>query len=221
MLNKLTSAFVVLGVSLAAPAQAATLQTSNLFELPTRTPIVDSVATLNRTSNSLDLNINTSNLDPGAYSVWWLIFNNPEFCVEGCGVDDFANPDVQASVIWATGDVVDASEIGDFSASLTENYLPDNPQQLLFGNGLLDSFAAEIQSVVRYHGPASDEPDLLEQQLTTFNGQCSLTAGDGLFPCSDSQITQFEGVKVPEPSSVLGFMGLGIFGLVFRKKTLG
>jgi hypothetical protein len=37
---------------------------------------------------------------------------------------------------------------------------------------LLNAKRAEIHLVVRSHGPASADPAVLQQQLTTFNGGC-------------------------------------------------
>ncbi|YAF95253.1 MAG: hypothetical protein AB3A66_22215 [Nodularia sp. CChRGM 3473] len=203
-------------VSVASPVKAAILQTSPILELSNLNPVSNAVGTLTRRQESIEVNLNTQELPEGAHTVWWVIFNDPSFCVDGCGEDDFANPDVEASVIWATGNVVDNTGIGNFNAQLSKNVIPGD---FLFGNGLLDSFKAEIHTVIRWHGEASTNPIILNEQLTTFNGGCTTTPGDGLFPCEDRQVAVFQQVSIPESSPIVGLITLGIFiGIPLSKR---
>jgi hypothetical protein len=49
-------------------------------------------STLQRGYFSVTISMHTSGLTPGhAYSVWWVIFQNPGLCVNGCGDDDINN----------------------------------------------------------------------------------------------------------------------------------
>jgi hypothetical protein len=49
-------------------------------------------STLQRGYYSVTISLHTSGLTPGhAYSVWWVIFQNPGLCVNGCGDDDINN----------------------------------------------------------------------------------------------------------------------------------
>lgn len=68
-------------------------------------PTTRGFATLNRGDDWVQVNVQTSGLPGGAYTVWWFVFN-PHGCVGGCGEDALFNPDAQASVFWATGGVV-------------------------------------------------------------------------------------------------------------------
>ncbi|MGH2412811.1 MAG: hypothetical protein ACRDEA_03765, partial [Microcystaceae cyanobacterium] len=72
-------AFSVLAISI-APADAAVMQTTGFVDFDTRAPIPNSVATLTRTGDVLNLNLQASGLLDGAYTIWWGVFNNPEAC---------------------------------------------------------------------------------------------------------------------------------------------
>jgi len=151
----------------------------------TKFPPTGGSSLLQRGSDYVRINVNTNGLPEAAYTNWWIVFNNPAACVGGCGGDDFpgndGNPAVNASVLWATGGLVGHDGTGHFRATLVEGFPPG---QVNFGPGLQDAVNAEIHYVIRSHGPASDDPDILEDQLTLFLGGC----GDGGYPCFNTQI---------------------------------
>ncbi len=154
-------------------------------------PIANSSSVLIRNANGVAYTTSTTGLlAGGAYTVWWVIFNNPEFCSPpGCAAKDFppnGDPRVQASVLWASGRVVDGRGQGNFSSHLAARGVSAAPGQILFGPALLDAFGAEIHLVVRSHGPASMNPVVLNAQLTTFGGNCSIIPN----PCQDQQAAQ-------------------------------
>ena len=33
------------------------------------------------------------------HSIWWVIFHYPEFCMEGCGLDDLGNPNIDDAIL--------------------------------------------------------------------------------------------------------------------------
>src|SRR6516225_2444155 len=137
--------------------------------------IANSSSVLIRNQNGVWYYITTVGLVPnGPYTNWWVIFNHPEFCsAGGCGMKDFpqngGDPNVQASVLWATGRVADANGHATFSANLTADGTV--PGFVIFGPGLLNP-RAEIHIIVRSHGAASTDPKVLENQLTTPKGGC-------------------------------------------------
>jgi hypothetical protein len=139
------------------------------------------VSDLVRTKHGVSMTIDTSGLEPGAYTNWFVIFNHPENCGGvPCGEGDLdpsnANG-VGSSALFATGNVVDSSGLGGFGAHLSEG----NTSGALFGPGLLDARAAEVHLVVRYHGPVI--PALMPGQIHSVGGGC----GPGLFACKDVQ----------------------------------
>ncbi len=174
-------------------SRASSNSFNRLTPFPTGSVIANSSSVLIRNENGVAYTISTTGLMPGRpYTNWWVIFNNPEFCsVPGlCALSDLPNNGgdtrVDASVLWATGRVVDASGQGNFSAHLAADGVA--PGQLLFGPGLLDAFRAEIHIVVRAHGPASTNAAVLQAQLTMFNGGCPNVPPPGNLPCQDVQI---------------------------------
>ncbi len=169
------------------------LQTSQVshFEPGFGFPIHNSLATLHRTEDGVELKLDTK-LPEGAYTTWWVIFNDPEFCVDGCDAGDLEIPEVNASLFWATGEVVGDNGMGSFSAQLLEGELPQGSDQVVFGEGLVDSFSAEIHPIVRSHGPV--DPEQVEEQITTFNGGCPPEG------CKDVQFAVFRSVLDPQPS---------------------
>lgn len=160
-----------------------------------------SSAKLTRGDSVVWIRVNTTDLLPGAYTNWWIIFNNPAACTDGCDSTDFGNPAVMASVFWATGGIVGQNGVGHFQAHLEEGVLPSGPGQVAFGPGLLDAQSAEIHYVLKYHGPASSDPAILQKQVTTIYGGCIGGPGQGpdpvvghqIFPCYDPQATMLPG----------------------------
>jgi hypothetical protein len=154
-------------------------------------PVADASAQLARTPNGVHASINTHDLDPGAYTAWWIIFNNPGGCVGGCGEDDVfdagGNPRVggpaNPSVARAAGHVVGGSGVASFGGSLNEG----DTSEALFGPGLVDSSVAEIHMIVRYHGPVV--PELMPGMIHSLMGGC--VGGDGSFECFDPQAVVF------------------------------
>ena len=156
--------------------------------------IKGSSAKLTRGDGLVWIGVNTTRLPAGAYTNWWVIFNNPDACgAPGCGGKDFCpggvyNAEVSPSVMFATGGVVTDNGVGHFRAHLEEN---DLSGEVLFGPGLTTADGAEIHYIVRYHGPAGTG-DLLIKQTTTFGGGCmGLDADDPIYPCYDPQSTGF------------------------------
>ena len=148
--------------------------------------IKGSSAKLTRGDGVVWIRVNTTGLPAGAYTNWWIIFNNPDACPGGCGGEDFGIPAVNASVLFATGGVVTDNGVGHFRAHLEEN---DLSGEVLFGPGLTTAEGAEIHYIVRYHGPAG-AGDVLTAQTTTFGGGCTNVPNPYLiFPCYDPQAT--------------------------------
>lgn len=159
---------------------------------------------LTRTEDEIWLRINAAGLIPGAYTNWWVIFNNPEECASNpCdGPVDLPNPDVGGAVFFAAGGIVGDDGVAKFRAHLEEGVeaggIPDEILVPNGGNGLTDAQGAEIHYILRYHGPAVEgNPDLLMKQLNTSNGGCMIpnppnpfqppdpVVADRIFQCYD------------------------------------
>ncbi len=141
--------------------------------------IPDSKLKLKRKNRKIRLSGETASLEAGhAYTIWAVIFNRPENCIAGCDADDMNLP--SSSAIWSgIGFVADEDGEASFKTRLKEGSFPG---EILFGMGLTDAASAEIQLVVRGHGPAAvDDPGMLQAQTSTFMGGCEI------FECVDSQ----------------------------------
>ncbi len=148
-------------------------------------------AELSRTAQGVNLTLHTTMLTPGAaYTIWWIIFNNPSACdPAGCSGADLGVAAVEGSVMNATGRVADS--IGDawFSAFLPAGFMHTNPSSLngrqLFGPGLQNVAGAEIHVVVRCHGLSTGNVE----QISTLDGDCVNAASPS--GCFDAQVAAF------------------------------
>lgn len=126
-----------------------------------------------RNDAGITMTILTSDLVGGdTYTIWWIIFNNPEFCAtpHACAGGDLAprggDPAVQSSVGFATGRIVTGMGVGEFAAHLA----PGDDADMRFGPGLIDPMKAEIHLVVRTHGQPI--PGMEDEQIGTLNAGC-------------------------------------------------
>jgi len=192
-------------------------QVSDVFSFADFSLVAEEGATLLRTHNNVRMTIKTLGLDPhDTYTIWWVVFNNPEACdnpteISGCSEPDLFIPTVNASMLYAAGNVVGGNGKGNFAGSLREGdlsgcqapwdafnlgMLDEDLEGVLFdlcGNGLEDTQAAEIHLVVRTHGPKV--PGMVNGQINTFAVGCtsesSFGAGDGPNECEDQQFAVF------------------------------
>lgn len=190
------SAVLLMAISVPAQATKSKADVFTFFNAD-GTPAAGDVvgkATLKRSKEGVNLTVHTSNLDPGnAYTIWWVIFNNPGACSPaGCSDSDFPTADVEASVMHATGRVADSDGNSRLSAFLPVGYMHTNPSsgngRQLFGPGLQNLKGAEIHIVIRCHGP-SNGPFGDTEQLSTFFGDCINDEGDDI--CFDAQAAVF------------------------------
>lgn len=154
------------------------------FPVGTLFPPTGGSSLLKRGSDYVRINVNTNGLPEAVYTSWWVVFNNPAACSDDvCGLDDFpangGDPAVDASLLWAAGGLVHHNGTLHVRATLVEG-MPAG--EVVFGPGLQDAENAVIHYAIRSHGPASDDPDILEDQLTLFGGGC------GEYPCFNTQI---------------------------------
>jgi hypothetical protein len=150
-------------------------------------------ASLSRNNEAAFATISTSGLTPDhVVTLWWAIFNNPEFCATpACAPSDLNNPSVSGSLQFGGGQVVGLNGRADFGGYLAVgdntgfHLLPQFPLMPNPAPGLVNPKGATIHLVVRTHGPASADPTILNQQLTSFGGGCSVN------PCANIQAALF------------------------------
>jgi hypothetical protein len=127
-----------------------------------------------RTKEGVGMTMHSFGLVPGnAYTAWFGIFNNPQACATTpCSAADFMNPHVRGVVLNATGQIAGEDGTADFGAFRA---VDDTAGQAGVGTAMAleRPLRAEIHLVVRSHGAAAlDDPDLLQAQLSMFNGGC-------------------------------------------------
>lgn len=134
-------------------------------------------AALTRNDSGASFTIETTGLDAGTVvTVWAGVFNHPKECSNGCGLDDFGDPDVGASLLWAAGHVVGGNGSGGFGGHLE---LEDGSDAVVMPGwldpppGLTNPRHAEIHFVLRSHGEKVE--GLVSEQLSTFGGGCDNT----------------------------------------------
>ncbi|MCH8992905.1 MAG: hypothetical protein IIA44_14300 [Acidobacteria bacterium] len=137
------------------------------------------------------MNFDSTDMPVGGWTVWWFIFNNPSACSDGeCGLNDAlpppGNPEVGVAVLWATGGIVGPDRMGHFSAHLGVG-ADAAPGQVLWGE-LTNPMGAEVQLIVKYHGPASFGDPALVDELSTSRGSCKTDSNPEGFPCYDAQV---------------------------------
>lgn len=137
---------------------------------------VDGTSMLTRMDDGIAMTLDTRHLGRNApYTVWWVVFNNPELCDVscGCGAVDLNNPEVEAGQFWATGRVADRFGQAAFAAMTGTGELPEGEGQVphpVATSPLLHPEDAEVHMVVRGHGRFRWRDR--EEQLTTLNGGC-------------------------------------------------
>jgi hypothetical protein len=142
-------------------------------------PEVVGASVLTRYNTFVEGTISATGLaSSGAYSWWWVVFNRPEFCVGGCGLDDLpvgatpvsnGDPRVRASLLWGGGFVANGAGASEVAAHLDRG---KPPGEVRFGPGLQSPRKAEIHIVLRSHGPAVAGE--VAEQIGSFNGGCTV-----------------------------------------------
>jgi hypothetical protein len=150
---------------------------SDMHVFPTG-PAVVGASIMTRDKTGVDATVSTTGLSPaGAYSWWWVVFNKPQYCVDGCGLDDLpvgatpvsnGDPRVRASLLWGGGFVSDDTGAANAAARL-ERGAP--PGEVRFGPGLWNVKKAEIHVVLRSHGEAVAGE--VAEQIGSFDGGCT------------------------------------------------
>jgi hypothetical protein len=139
-------------------------------------------SSLRRTPKGVSWTLKTSELEAGhVYTLWVAVFNNPDACVDGCGVDDLFRPEVAATVAYGGGHVVGPNGNATFSGHLQEGDTSGFPQDSPFVGrvggedlGLVDASQAVIHLVIRDHGEKI--PGRVDEQIGSFSGACDVNA---------------------------------------------
>jgi hypothetical protein len=187
------TAAVLLTLSMVAPAWgsgSADRQSTDVLSFEDGSVTGD--ARLARTDTGVTYNLRTSGLTGGdAVSIWWVIFNNPEYCLDDdgyyggdCELSDLFLEKVDAAVQAAGGHVIGNSGRAGFAGHLNEGQITNEHPMFLDGPGLTDARGAEIHLVVRTHGPVI--PGMNHAMFNSFEVGCDVNH------CEDVQFAVFK-----------------------------
>lgn len=189
-IRKILCAFAITGLvmAIAAPSVAlaaapSTFQVSNIVDFETGVPGAGS-GTMTRTKKAVWVDINAADLSANTvYTLWWVVWNNPNKCTDGCGEDDIG---VRGnSIFYAGGFISDDGGNANVSVHLEAGNLRGGIQVLL-GGGLDPNKGnrAEMHIIIRSHGePVAGFVDL---QIGSVEGLCDVNE------CSDDYGLVFE-----------------------------
>lgn len=206
-------------------AHAAQNQHTKAFHFEVAPETIGDLATvrgssvkLTRMDEGLAVRLNTRELLPGTYTLWWVIFNNPDQCAAwpdgGCNpFVDLADADVEAAVFYGSGGVVGPNGVAHlhaFTETGTEPADSGDREKVLISNdglGLQNAHGAEVHIALRYHGPAAFwDPELLMKQIETSSGACDNgtffipddpVPEHRIFGCFDAQVAVFLSPETP------------------------
>jgi hypothetical protein len=191
---------LALSFPLSAVAQTTTFQAANFHDFTTGEELAGA-GTMVRSADAVWATLSASGLDKkAAYTGWWIIFNNPEECIDGagyCGPDDLDPSDsngVGSSIFYALGFTTGTDGTVNLSTQITAGEIPVGAQHF-WGPGLAagNSFDAEIHLLFRSHWKTL--PGEAADQISDVDGACDATEHG----CSDQMAVQFNANPLPLP----------------------
>ncbi len=184
-LLQLVGAFVVISTLSGHTAQAdpASISTAPVVFIAPGFPIVVGASSkIVRTDNGVTLSVKTT-VDPGAYTMWWLVWNDPGSCTGGGGLQCDPAVDAPECVLFAAGHVVGNDGTLNYTGhrKIFDNSGAIGPP---CANGVDNPQGAAIHGIFRSHGPIL--PGQVNLQISTVSGGCDVNV------CADVQATAHE-----------------------------
>jgi hypothetical protein len=128
---------------------------------------------LTRKADGIFMTMYTAGLVPGTVATAWIaVFNTPAGCATNpCTAADMTNPNAHGVLYYGGGKIIGTEGTANFggfrAVGDTAGVFNGTAGRLIL------PLTAEIHLVVRTHGAANlSDPNVLSQQLTTFNGGC-------------------------------------------------
>jgi hypothetical protein len=172
-----TVALLIIGASVvSAASNRGVASMVTWFEDPAHeadTVVPSSFATQQRGYYSITTQLHLTSLAPGhRYTLWWVIYNEPAACVDGCDISDLdsamtdgTNP-ASIGVFFAGSVVTPANgklQVGTRLLEHAVNGCQTAGPYEAFCNPLIDAAVAEATVILEDHGPAVDGLTVLPQ----------------------------------------------------------
>ncbi len=173
----MASLMCTFGVAFADGGNTNKRITTNSVSSLTSGEVIDGTSTIIRHKDRVSFDFNTRGLTPdNAYTLWIMHYDKPKKCLDPCActISDFGNPEVTGGAIGAmAGRVADA--YGQLALTNVVDYgvLPTGPAQVLVPNAIKNK-KSHFTLILRDHGPASTDPAILEEQLSSWTGACNI-----------------------------------------------
>jgi len=186
---------LLLSFSLSAVAQTTSFQAADLHDFATG-EVLAGAGTMIRSEDEVWATFSLSGLDKkAAYTAWWIVFNNPDECVNGaghCGPNDLGPGPAGSSIFYALGFTTGTDGTANLSTHVTAGETPYG-QQKFFGDGLAagNGFDAEMHILFRSHWKTI--PGEAAAQISDVDGACGATEHG----CSDQVALQFNANPLP------------------------
>lgn len=164
---------MTLGFGGAAHAGPPTISTVPVNDLVNGGVVAGASSKIIRTDQGITVSVNTT-VNPGTYTMWLLIWNNPENCngspeVPGLRCVPGPGLDAPSCVLFGTGQVVGNDGTLNFTAHRKAWDATDNIGGAC-PDGLSNPRGADVHAAVRTHGEKI--PGMVDQQIHTVGGGC-------------------------------------------------
>jgi hypothetical protein len=183
-LSLLVGAFVVVSTlsSLTAQAGPASISTSPVIFLSDFTPVAGASSKIVRNDNGVTVSVSTT-VDPGTYTMWMLLWNDPSQCNGSEGLVCDPAVDALDCVLFVAGHVVGNNGTLNYSGHrrVYDRTGAIGPPCV---DGLTNPQGAAAHLIIRSHGPIL--PGLVNLQISTVDGACDVN------DCADVQAAAHE-----------------------------
>jgi len=172
-------------MAFAAPPTASTIPVRDLVNGGT---VAGASSKIIRTDNGITVSVKTT-VDPGTYTMWVLVWNNPEDCEFGINNPSAnlrCNPgagDAPSCVFFGTGHVVGENGVLNYTAH-QKTWDSTGSIGGACPNGLTNPRGADVHAAVRTHGEKIT--GMIDVQIHTVGGGCGENA------CSEIQAAPHE-----------------------------
>jgi hypothetical protein len=191
-LSLLIGPFVVISTlsGLTAQADPASISTAPVVELLSGdfNVVAGASSKIVRNDNGVTVSVSTT-VDPGTYTMWMLLWNDPDSCTGSPGLECDPDVDFMDCVLFTAGHVVGNNGTLNYTGhrKIYDSSGAIGPFEC--ANGLTNPQGAAIHLIIRSHGPK--QPGQVNLQISTVGGGC-LAPDDPANPCADVQAAPHE-----------------------------